>query len=182
MDDKQLVDALYAGEEAALDRVAERYARLYRSILRQTLNNESDVEECANDCLLAVWNSIPPNRPEDLCAYVCKIARRIGINRYRHNTRQKRGEGYTLLLSELEDAIPDGSDPFASVEDGELSRRLSDFVRSLDPETESMFVRRYFYMETVSELAAAFAMTENAVSARLWRVRRKLKRFLGKET
>ncbi|MBQ9121552.1 MAG: sigma-70 family RNA polymerase sigma factor [Clostridia bacterium] len=182
MDDRQITTALYEGKEEALSEVAGKYARLYKSILRETLNNESDVEECANDCLLAVWNSIPPNRPDDLGAYVCKIARRIGINRYHYNTRQKRNDGYTLLLSELEDAIPDTGDPFASSEEPEKpGERLSAFIQALDGETRILFIRRYFYMESVKELAARFAMRENIISVKLHRARKRLKRFLEKE-
>ena len=182
MNDKEIVDALYRGEKAALNHVAERYRRLYTSILRQVLNNESDVEECANDCLLAVWDSIPPTRPDNLGAYVCKIARRIGINRYHHNTREKRGQGYTVLLSELEEAIPDEEDCFASVECPSLGETISRFLTGIDRTSRILFVRRYFYMESVKSLAERFYLRENAVSARLHRTRRRLKAYLEKES
>ena len=89
MEDSKIVEMLFERDENALEEISRKYSRLYTGVLRETCRDESDVSECANDCLLATWNSIPPNRPNNLGSYLCKIARRIGINKYRHNTRQK---------------------------------------------------------------------------------------------
>lgn len=178
------MEGLFDRKEDALKEISLKYARLYRTILRETVAEERDVEECANDLLLALWNSIPPHRPESLPSYICKIARRIGINRYRHNTCQKRGEGYTLLLSELEECIPDPAAErrTADAADSERLRTLlSAFVRGLPGDDRVLFVRRYFYLEPVADLAGTFGMSANAVSVKLHRVRKKLKKQLQKE-
>lgn len=183
MDDKLIVSLFFERDERALSEVKTKYSRLYRSMLREALNDESDIEECENDVLVALWNSIPPNAPDDLASFICKIARRIGINRYKYNTREKRGGGYTVMLSELEDTIPDRT-PEANIgfEDGEAVKKIiSEFLASLDKETRVLFVRRYFYMESVGSLAERFEMKENAISVRLSRARKKLKQMLMKE-
>lgn len=182
MNDLTIIELLWERSETALTAISEQYSRLYKGIIREILGDESDTEECANDVLLAVWNSIPPNRPDSLPAYICKLARRIGIDRLRHDTRQKRNGGYTIALSELEECLPAEA---LSNDDGEIGEQiqavLSEFVRSLDPETRILFIRRYIYLETVTDLAKRFEMKENRISARLYRARKKLKRMLEKE-
>lgn len=182
MDDSRIIELLFERAENALDEVSHKYSRLYKGIIREVLGDECDVEECGNDVLLAVWNTIPPNRPYSLPSYICKIARRIGINRFKYNTRQKRNTGYIVLLSELDDCLPADVTLDDYDERGELIHSvLSDFVRNLDPETEILFVRRYIYLESVADLAKRFELDENRISVKLYRARKKLKKVLEKE-
>lgn len=182
MNDRKIIELMWERSETALCELSQKYSRLYKAVLREILGDDSDADECANDVLLAVWNSIPPNRPDSLPSYVCKLARRIGIDRLRHNTRQKRNTGYTIMLSELEDCLPSEEPSDDAEERSELIRSvLSDFVRGLDPETEILFIRRYIYLESVTELAERFEMKENHVSVKLYRARKKLKKLLEKE-
>ena len=106
MEDEKIIELLFARDEMGLTHTAEKYGPLYRSVLCQALTDKQDVDECANDVLLSVWNSIPPNWPVHFPSYICRIARRIGINRFKFNTRQKRNHHCTVLLSELEGCIP----------------------------------------------------------------------------
>ena len=182
MDDNRIIELLFERAEAALDEVSRKYSRLYKGIIREILSDECDIDECANDLLLAVWNTIPPNRPKSLSAYICKIARRMGINRLKYNKRKKRNTGYTVILSELDDCLPaeDTIDDYD--ERSEIIRSvLSDFIRSLDPETEILFVRRYLFFESVADLAKRFELDENRISVKLYRARKKLKKVLEKE-
>ena len=181
MDDKTIVDLLWQRDESALAEVDLRYARLYKGMLRRVLHDEQDVDECANDVRMALWNSIPPNRPRYLGAYLCTLARRTAIDRLRYNTRAKRSPAYTVLLSELEDCLPDPRSFIEEEDGGELRQILSDFVRELEPKTQIFFIRRYVYMETVPELAERFDCTENYISVRLYRARKKLRMCLEKE-
>ena len=182
MDDNRIIELLFERAENALDEVSHKYSRLYKGIIREVLSDECDVEECENDVLMAVWNTIPPNRPDSLSPYVCKIARRIGINRFKYNTRQKRNTGYIAMLSELDDCLPADEPIDDSNESSERIRSiLSDFIRSLDPETEILFVRRYMYLESVTDLAKRFELDENRISVKLYRARKKLKKVLEKE-
>lgn len=182
MDDNKIIDLLFERAETALNEVSHKYSRLYKGIIKEILSDECDVDECANDVLLAVWNSIPPNRPNSLSAYVCKIARRIGVDRLRYNTRQKRNSNYIVMLSELDDCLTDEAVIDDNTERNEVIRSvLSDFVRALDPETQVLFIRRYVYLESVTSLAERFEMNENHISVKLYRARKKLKNVLEKE-
>ncbi len=182
MEDNQIISLLFQRTQAALDEISRKYSRLYRRILGEILADESDIEECANDVLLAVWDSIPPNDPENLSAYICKLARRIGIDKLRYQTRQKRHTGYTVALSELQDCLPDTA---AALHTDEESRHLrsvlSDFVRKLDPETRVLFIRRYIWLESTASLASRFALSENHIAVKLYRARKKLKKHMEKE-
>lgn len=184
MDDKRIVDLLFMRDEAALWELERQYRMLYRKLLSTLLDSTADVDECSNDLLSAVWSSIPPNRPDHLPSYICKLARRIGINRLKYNKREKRSTASTVMLSELSECVPDNSfsEEMESEERAEAIRRtVADFVKELDSETRVLFVRRYFYAESVKELSKRFGMSENAISVRLHRVRARLKLLLEKE-
>lgn len=182
MDDNRIIELLFERAETVLDDISNKYSRLYKGIIREVLSDECDIEECENDVLLAVWNSIPPNRPSSLYSYICKIARRIGINRLKYNTRQKRNSGYTVMLSELDDCLPsEEMIDDSGGHDGIIRSVLDTFIRDLDPETEILFVRRYMYLESVAELAERFELDENRISVKLYRARKKLKKVLEKE-
>ncbi len=182
--DEQIIEALFSRDESILEQISNNYKNLYISVLRQILGSEEDVSECENDVLLAVWNSIPPNRPDNLAAYISKLARNISINRFKYNTRSKRAAGYMLVLEELSECIPDsksGKEITRLEENKELSKILNDFLKGLDPETRVLFVRRYFYLESVGSLAERYGFTENKVSVKLHRARNKLHKILEKE-
>lgn len=181
MDDKKIIDLLFARDESGLHLTAQKYGRMYSGILRQALSSESDVEECGNDVLMVLWDSIPPQYPNHYPSYICAIARRIGINRYKHNARQKRGNGYTVSLSELEGCIPSPNQLQARENARQLYQILNAFLGSLDEQTRVLFIRRYFYLESVKSLSQRFAVTENFVSVRLHRARKGLKTLLEKE-
>ena len=180
MGDSQIVAMLFARSEDALTEVSQKYSHLYRQILRSILSDAGEAEECEDDILLAVWNSIPPNRPDSLCAYIAKLARRIGIDKLRYKTRKKRDTGYFTSLSELEECLPD-----ESTEDAERSREiqgiLEAFIESLAPDVQVLFIRRYVFFESVSSLAERFALSENHVSVKLYRARAALRKKLREE-
>ena len=182
MDDNKIIELLFERAETVLDEVSCKYSKLYKGVIREVLSDECDVDECGNDVLLAVWNSIPPNHPNSLPAYICKIARRIGVDKLRYHTRQKRNTGYTVMLSELNDCLPTKEIVDDTNENSQVIRSvLSAFLRSLEPETEILFVRRYMYLESVTDLANRFELNENRISVKLYRTRKKLKKMLEKE-
>ena len=184
MQDSIIVEKLFRRSEEGLTLLDQKYRGLSFSVMAGILRNAADREECYNDLLMAVWNSIPPHRPNSLEAYVCSLVRRIAINRYRYNTRDKRSETYTVMLSELEEAVPLAASEEQSDSGDSDSRVLAvinEFVASLDAETRVLFVRRYVKCESVEELARRFHMSEGAVSSRLYRARVKLRKKLGKE-
>ena len=182
-EDIKIIDLLFERNESGLSLIEAKYKNLYKSILAKLLSNGEDVEECENDVLLAVWNSIPPNRPENLSAYICKIARNVSINKFKYNTRTKRSKGYITALEELSECIPDKAAEGSfdkKAEQKEISEAISDFLRGMDAETRILFIRRYFYLESVTELSKRYGISENRISVKLFRTRAKLHKYLEK--
>ncbi len=180
MEDKQIIDLLFARDEQGLHMTENKYSPFYKGILSRALSDRTDVDECANDVLMALWNSIPPNYPNHFPSYIGRIARRIAINRYKHNTRQKR-TGCTVLLSELEGCIPAANRIEEKQNALQLQQVLNAFLLELDSKTRVLFIRRYVYLESVGDLAERFAVSKNYVSVRLYRARVQLKEMLEKE-
>lgn len=184
MDDQAIIALLFQRSESGLEQLDIQYKRLSQGIMAGVLDNHADVEECYNDLLMKVWKSIPPDAPRSLTAYISTLSRNIAINKYRYNNRQKRKGPYEVLLSELGEAIPDTeglAESLAESENQRITEVLNRFVTTLDPETRVLFVRRYVYFEAVRDLGERFCLSENTVSARLYRARNKLKKMLKEE-
>lgn len=176
MEDGQILALLWQRAEGAITALAERFGKRLYATAMNLLCSKQDAEECVNDTYMAVWNSIPPNRPEPLSPYVYRIGRNIALNRLRANTAQKRS-GYELSLDELEGCIP-----APCLEDGRaLGQALNAYLDTLNKDNRVIFLRRYWFGDSVKDIAKAFAMTENAVSVRLSRTRDGLKSYLIKE-
>ena len=181
MEDRQIIDLLFARDEQGLKYTKEKYDPLCKSILRQALSDQSDIDECANDVLMALWNSIPPNYPDHFPSYISRIARRIGINRFKYNTRKKRKTECDIVLSELEGCIPAPNHLETRQDARQLRHVLNSFLQELDPQTRVLFLRRYYYLESVKSLAQRFGVSANFVSVRLHRARAALRTLLEKE-
>ncbi len=181
MEDRQIIELLFARDEQGLKFTEQKYDALYRSVLRQALTDPLDIDECANDVLMGIWNSIPPHYPSHFPSYICRLARRIGINKFKFNTRQKRNTECNILLSELEGCIPSPDRLVQRQEAAELNEILNRFLLELDPKTRVLFIRRYFYLESVKDLAQRFDVSSTYVSVRLHRARVVLRTILEKE-
>lgn len=177
MDDKQIIRLFFERSEQAITELSQKYSDLCMKIARSILNDHQDAEECVNDAYLGAWNSIPPQSPDPLRAYICRIVRNRSLKRLRTNSAIKRGSQFEVSLSELEDCIPDNSmDEQLSI--SELSAQINAFLAALPKDDRLMFVKRYWFSESISELADAFGITENNVSVRLSRIRGKLHQYL----
>lgn len=181
MNDSEIIELFFERSEQAIAELSQKYEKLCMKIAMDILDNPSDAEECVNDTYLGVWNSIPPQRPNPLIAYVCRITRNLSINRYRANTAQKRKSNYDLALEELQNCIPSPTTPQEEYSARELACLLNSFLATLDADNRSMFVRRYWYSESVKDIAAAFETSPHYISVRLNRTREKLKKYLRKE-
>lgn len=181
MEDSKIIEMFFARSEQAITELSEKYGAMCRRVAGNILRNKLDVEECVNDAYLGVWNAIPPHRPELLSAFVCRIVRNLSVTRYHANTAAKRNSFYDAALDELEECIPSAASVEAEMDARELSTLLNRFLETLDRENRILFVRRYWYSDTVSSIGAAFHMNGNSVSARLSRIRRKLRSFLKEE-
>ena len=180
MDDIKIIELLFGRADSALEEVSVKYSRLYKGIIREMLSDECDVEECANDLLLALWNSIPPKKPDPLKPYVGAVARNIALNRLNERGAQKRGGEAWLVLEELSECLSDNSGEELG-ESFALREALNSFLASLDEKTRVIFMQRYFYTCTVREIAAARGLKESAVTMLLFRTRQKLREHLNRE-
>ena len=181
MTDTEIIDLFFERSEQAIDELERRHGGAVRRVARNILGSAEDAEECVNDAWLAVWNSIPPKRPDPLRTYVCKIAHNLATSRWRANTAQKRDGRYDLALDELAECLPDRHTPEETLTARELSRALTRFLDALPYRDRFLFLRRYWYADSPEDIAAMAQMSRGAVSARLHRLRKKLKTYLEQE-
>lgn len=181
LEDSKIIELFFARVEQAIVELSAKYGTGCGRIARNILKNDLDAEECVNDTYLAVWNTIPPQKPDPLRSYVYRIVRNISIAKYHANTSVKRNSYYDVALEELESCLPAFSTVEQEIEAKELSWLLDGFLGTLDRESRIMFVRRYWYADSISEIAERFQISENNVSVRLSRIRKKLKKYLKKE-
>lgn len=181
MDDKGLIELFFARAEEAIAELDRAYGRLCRSLSGQILPDRRDVEECVNDSYLNVWNAVPPARPNPLKTFLCTVVRRVSITRYHHNTAAKRDSQYTVSLEELDGCLSGPDTPEAAVERKELTAALEGFLDGLTQENRVIFLRRYWFADSYSQIARQVGLSENAVSVRLVRIRKDLRTHLQKE-
>lgn len=182
MEDGQIIDLLFQRDETAIRETEQKYHRYLYKVANSILGNHEDSEECVNDALLSAWNSIPPQRPPVLRMFLAKLVRNHAINKRKAALAGKRGSGeVALALEELEECIPGSSDTEYAVIEEELSQAIRTFVRGLPEREGNIFARRYFFAESVKEIAEGYGMTQNNVSVILNRTRKKLKEHLTKE-
>jgi RNA polymerase sigma-70 factor (ECF subfamily) len=179
MDDTSIIELLFKRDESAISELKRKYERLCVCIAGNVLSQHEDVEECVNSACYEIWNSIPPASPADLKSYLCRVVRNIAINRLEYNSAAKRDSRYTVSLEEISDCVP--STPDENIGLSELADAISRFLRTQDSLHRKVFVRRYSYGDSVSEIAVRFSMNEKTVATYLFRTRKKLKVFLKKE-
>ena len=181
MNDPEIVALFLERSEQAIEELIRKYGKAIRHTILSILGDPLDVEECADDTYLQVWNSIPPQRPQCLGAYSCRIARNLAIDRYRSDTARKRCHAYDAALDELAAVIPASGGPEDEYEARELAAVISRFLRQLSYEDRCLFLRRYWFGDPVSAISRQIRRTPHAVSVRLFRLREKLKDTLTKE-
>ncbi len=182
MDDRQIIELYNERSEAAISATADKYGKYCYSVAYHILYNEQDSEECVNDTYLRTWEAIPPQCPDKLSAFLGKITRNLALNRYRYYVREKRGCGQVpLVLDELQECVPAPNSTEQAVEEKHLVEVLNRFTRELPVEKRMMFVRRYWYMSSIGEIAEDFEISEGNVKMTLLRIRNKLKQTLEKE-
>ena len=181
MDDSEIIDLFFERSEQAIVELSKKYGNLCKNISDNILNDPLDVEECVNDVYLGVWNSIPPQRPKPLLAYVCRIVRNLSIKRYHFNTAEKRNSKYSLALDEFEECIAAPSCDEANQETAALDEMIDGFLSKLSKDNRVMFMRRYWFSDPIPEIAELFDTTEHNVSARLCRIRKKIRDYLTKK-
>ncbi|MBR3058893.1 MAG: sigma-70 family RNA polymerase sigma factor [Clostridiales bacterium] len=180
MEDGTIVQMLWDRCEQALEALAAKYGRFCHKIALNILGINEDAEECVNDTYLSTWNSIPPKRPSVLAPYVGRITRNLALNLYKQKNAEKRGGGnLPLVLDELSEVIPSDSSTSAMLEEKEMMQQISDFLAGLSPDKRKIFVRRYWYTDSVKDIAQQYGLTENNVSVTLNRLKKQLREKLS---
>ena len=181
--DRAIIQLYWDRDENAITETDAAYGASCRTISCTIIGNREDAEECVNDTYLQTWNSLPPHRPVKLSAYVGRICRNLSINRVRKLTAVKRGGSeWTASLDELEACVVSGREnPEKSIDETELAASLERFVRALPEREKNLFLRRYYYLQPIAQIAASCGMQENNAKVTLHRIRQKLKAHLEKE-
>lgn len=177
--DSKITALLWQRSENAIRELAKAFGKRLHQTAMNILGIREDAEEAVSDTYLAVWNAVPPKKPEPLAPFVYKTGRNIALNRLRANTAQKRC-GYDVPLEELEGCIA-GPDLWERLDARALGRALDAFLDTISQESRVIFLRRYWFGDSVKDIAKALGLTENAVSVRLSRTRDKLKAYLTEE-
>ena len=180
IEDSRIIELYSERNETAIKETEQKYGRLCYSIAYNILGNSEDAEECVNDTLLSVWNKIPQTKPENLKGFVCRIAGNTALKRLEYNTAEKRSTNAAVSLTELEEIVPDNRFPPDKTPE-DVSKLISAFLRRQKPEIRKVFIRRYWYFDSVSDIAARFSFSESKVKSMLFHTRNKLKKYLMKE-
>ena len=183
MQDSDIIELYWQRSERAIAETANKYGTYAHSIAHAILQNDADAEECVNDAYLRLWNAIPPARPNGFRTFLGKIVRNLSLNRYQKQTAHKRGAGQVaLVLEELSECIPSPDrDGAALTDDIVIRQALNRFLGRLPRDARIVFLRRYFYMESVEKIADACGWTQSKVTVTLSRLRQRLRQELKKE-
>ncbi len=182
MEDERIVELFFARSERAIAEMSTKYGAYCRRIAGNILSSAEDAEECLNDAYLAIWNAIPPARPQVLRTFLGRITRNLALKRHRFNTAERRGGGeVALVLDELRELIPQSDSVEDRVVADELSREIDRFIALLGDTERRMFLRRYWYFDSIKTIADSWGFTQSRVKSALRRTRVKLQKHLEKE-
>ena len=179
MEDSRIIDLFFERRDEAVAETEAKYHAYCYSIALRMLKNNEDAEECVNDVMLALWKSIPPNRPEKLSSYLAALTRNESINRLRKANSKKHDGGKELLpLEELAELETENDDPQAAAEEAELTALVQAFVEGLPPVQQSIFIDRYWFWDSVTDISIRLGYSEARIYTILHRLRKKLSQIL----
>ena len=179
MEDSKIIELYWQRSEDAIQHTAEKYGGYCKAISVNILQNQQDADECVSDTYLHAWNAIPPNRPSAFRVWLGRITRNLSLDRLKRAAAQKRGGGEVeLLLSELEGCIPAPGGVERAMEDQEIAQLISVFLRQQKQLSRLIFLRRYYYADSVQQIALRFGLSQSNVKSTLFRTRNALKLFL----
>ncbi len=180
MEDSKIIDLYFERSQVAVRETHEKYGHYCHSIAYSVLYSDEDAEECVNDTYLKAWQSIPPHRPLRLGAFLGKITRNLALDRYDAKAAKRRNGGIELALEEISECVPDTIGESES-EGKALSDAINSFLASLPKRTRIIFMQRYWYLSSISEISNSLGISESNVKVILMRTRRKFKEHLEKE-
>ena len=180
MDDLQIIELYFVRDEQAINATDDKYGKLCLHVAINILSNQEDSEECVNDTYLNVWNKIPPTRPNNFKAFICKITRNLSLKKLETANAMKRTGTAILSLEEIEETVPDsGISPEISYE--ELGKLISAFLWKQSEDVRNVFLRKYWFFDSVSDIAERYTFSEAKVKSMLFHTRNKLQDYLEKE-
>ncbi len=180
MEDREIIALFLQRSEAAIEAVEKKYGTLCHSIAWNLLHSQEDATECVNDTWHGLWNTIPPQQPEKLGPFAARITRNLAMKRLSRQNALKR-QGETVSYEELNQCIPDNKTVEQALEGKELTRLLDAFLDTLPEGDRNLFMRRYWFFDSVRQLSRSFGITENHVKIKLYRMRKALKLYLEQE-
>lgn len=178
MADEKIIELFFARSEQAIRELDDRYGRVFHKTSFNILNNQLDAEECVNDAYMGTWNTIPPTKPNSLLAYVCQIVRNISLKRYYLKKALKRNSTYDVAMEELDACLASSSTVEDEIETKELARIIESFLDTLSKENRVIFLQRYWFSDSYSDIAHKVGISEKSVSVRLARIRKKMREYL----
>lgn len=178
LEDEKIIELYWARHESAIDETDKKYRTFCMYISRNILNDISDAEECINDTWLAAWNTIPPERPVHLSAFLGKIVKNLSLKKFRYNNSEKRRKEVTVSIEEISESAVSISDTESRTDSGELAYIISEFLRGQSQEKRVMFLRRYWFFDSYSQISELMGVSEESVRVSLMRLRKKLKKYL----
>ena len=182
MDDSRIVELYLNRDQTAISETGQKYGHYCFSIANNILHDSEDASECVNDTYLGAWNAIPPYIPENLRAFLGKITRRLSLKKWRDKTAQKRGGGnIEISIDELEECIPSGHSVDEALEMKELTNIINSFLENLPQDERRVFLRRYWYFDSIDDICVRFGFGKSKVKMMLKRTRDKLLAQLNRE-
>ena len=182
MDDKDIIALYFSRSQDAVAETDAKYGKYCRKIAANILSDCRDADEAVNEAYLGAWNSIPPHEPENLGTFLGKIVRNVSLKFYRKNSASKRNsDNFALAFDELSECVGDGKNAHEQLEAKETLECIDRFLDTLKPAERQVFVCRYWYFDSISDIAKRFSFTEGKVRTMLFRTRKKLIKALDKE-
>lgn len=181
MEDVGILDLYFSRDESAIQKTDEKYGGKLRVISRNITGNPDDTEECCNDTYFCAWRSIPPTRPNYFFAWLAKVIRSLSYKKWERQSAQKRSATVVELTKELEECVPGSWDVVSQLETKRLGASISAFVKKLPQDGQMVFVRRYFYGDSIGEIGLQSGFSQSKITSMLFRLRKQLKTQLEKE-
>lgn len=178
--DSGIVQAFLRRDERAVSAASAKYGQQCVRIAQRILQNREDSEQCVNDALLKVWESVPPNAPAELLPYLARIVKNIALNRLRSENAEKRQGNISAVFEELENIISDTGSAEAKFEESELEKEFNGFLETLRPLHRKLFILRYWFCCGLPEISSRLRLSQGTAAVTLTRIRKKFKEYLRK--
>ena len=180
LNDFDIIELYFLRNEQAIVETDNKYGRLCHKLAINIVKNSQDAEECVNDTYMGAWNSIPPTRPNNFMAFLCKITRNVSLKRLNQNMRKKRSHGVMVSFDELAEILPD-KNIADGISDEHVGKLISDFLRNEKQDVRNVFIRKYFFFDNITDIARRYNFTKSKIKNMLHHTRTKLKDYLIKE-